>query len=342
MNFFKLFLPILILIFLFSCSQVSGPKDNQPEWENITYNLAGEDIYNLVTYNNEIYVSTKKSIYRLNSKTWNFVASITRNIADFTFKNDTLIVLSGNGQVFFLSDNDSLIEKYNANMDILPSYKIVIKENDIYVGSFGQGQINPQPGWEHLRFGLAKMNEDQNTYYPMENFNTQYSVEQMLRIKNSIYIGTTITTSYFIGLFENDRLIPIGIDEKSLGCYSMFALNEILMVGTDGKILKYQNENFQVYNKPLPTIQNTSLEDKAISLCAIEDELIVGTIHNGILKYNDEKTIWKNITSEKLPSGYSINALQNCNENLYSLLGTFNSFDHPKSEFIYKLKYITN
>ena len=81
----KLIFIVMFLNFvLFSCKHAVEPPKNEQQWENITYNLEGQEIRNLIMHNNKLHVSTDYNIYTLNNKNWDVVINTEpSNIIDF-------------------------------------------------------------------------------------------------------------------------------------------------------------------------------------------------------------------------------------------------------------------
>ncbi len=324
---------IILLLFvstLISCETINPPVVHGDEWENITYNLTGEKIITFKIHRTDLYASTYHAIYSLHDKNWKEIATIAADsFLDFEFRNDTLFILTDLGKIYYLGSNDSLMERYDLK---LPGTLVMLVSGQ----SFYIGKETP------YYYGLTKISDTENFDYPMNNFHTSYDVSQIIQHKNIIYIGTINTSGYFVGKLENDILTAIGLNANngySIGeCYSMAFAGDTLLVGSGGEVLSYVNNYWSLYKDKIPTIESTILKDKALALLEYNGQTLVGTKHNGIIKYNAVKGIWEKYFNTGLPAKYSINYLKKNNNYIYSILGYFNFTGAKReSQFIYRL-----
>ncbi len=325
---------LLILLFsVLGCKSPNEPIDIKKEWENITYNIQGEKLRDIKEHNKALYLSTYNSIYTIENNIWKEYINVSPQfIADFEFKSDTLFILTMNNKILYKNDNDSLIVKYSIDRSFLPANDLCFYEKDVFIGGRSQGPF---------RNGLTEFEVDSSYSYTMNNYNVPYDVNRIERHGNSIFIGTLIAGSYFVAKLDNGILESIGLNENRYGigeCYSMISYNEKLLVGSGGEVLAYENNQWSIYKKKIPTIQNTELEDKAISLFAKDTTLFVGTMYNGLLVFDNNSNEWKKYFSNGLPEKQSINKIVCIDNILYVLIGQYN-FDDTFSNFIYKIAF---
>lgn len=337
-SYLQIFILLIFAISIQKCQSPNNPIVNHNKWENITLNLNGEKLKDIKSHNNDLFLSTLQKIYRLENNNWIEYANLSPDyIADFEFKEDTLYVLTMSSKLFCKDNRDSLVIKYSLDRSSLPAYDLCILQDKFYVGGFSQS-----PYYSDLTYyGLAKIESDSIYSYPMYNYKTAYAVDKIIQHKNTIFIGSFVTSEYFVAKLENETLMPIGLNVNgySIGeSYSMLSFGEKLLVGSGGEILSYENNYWTTYKKKLPLISNTTLEDKAISLLNKDDSILVGTMYGGILYYDDNLDEWTNYFIEGLPENYAINEMLLIGDVIYILVGKFYNFDATVSSQIYKIK----
>ncbi|HLP17055.1 MAG TPA: hypothetical protein VK470_12400 [Bacteroidota bacterium] len=325
------------VIFLISSFYILGCKspneaiNNTRKWEDVTFNLTGEKLRDIKLHNNVLYLSTYTSIYKYENNNWKEYINVSPYaVADFEFKSDTLFILTRTNKVLYLDDKDSLRVKCSVDRSILPANDLLIYGNDFYIGGSSQSPFN---------YGLTKISGSLVYNFPMINYSAPYDVYRIEQQGNSIFIGTIIAGRYFVAKMENGILGPIGINanKKPIGeCYSMLSFNEKLLVGSKGQVLSFENNQWTVYKKELPTIINTELVDKAISLCAIDTTILVGTINSGVLAYDNNSNQWTAYCNTGLPTNQAINKILRVDNNIFALAGKYN-FDDTFSGCVYKI-----
>ena len=244
---------------------------------------------------------------------------------DFGYRNDSLFILSYPARILTLDQNDSLKEIYNIDRGGLNSIVLYIDEYNFYIGAESQA---PFP------YGLIRIKNNEETHVPLENYYV-YFVSEIIEHNNNIYVGTDFSNNYLIAKLNNKELEDIGRNRMG-ACYSMISYNDTLLIGSSGEVISFFNGYWNTFKSKIPTIPNTDLEDKAISLINFDGSIIVGTKHNGILEYNDENNSWENYFSKGLPESLSINLLLQNENQIFALLGMFD-FSSTKSKQIYRL-----
>ncbi len=98
------------------------------------------------------------------------IANVSNKLVDFVIKEDSLFVIRGDGEVYYLKDGMEWIKMYDANgIDFLPPANcITAYKGNLYAGLDAQ----------HVYPGLVKLARDssKNTYF---EFNLQYTVDRM-------------------------------------------------------------------------------------------------------------------------------------------------------------------
>ncbi len=339
-------LSIIILVFNSCTKDFSSLSDNSFEnkWINVSFNLEGRIFKKLLIHNDQLIALTENAVFKLNNfnTIWEQVgSSISYPLTDVVFKEDSLMILSSNGKVYYLNNINKWENIHNTNMGILPAYSMICFNNFLYTGSAAQ---------HPLSFGLAKLRSNiDNTYFKMPNYNYPYSVQHLYGFDKWLFLGSTFVTEYFAWKCDGDTLYEIkNLNENgdAAGVHSFASNGDTLFVGAGHTVkMLLKNEWIDYKTKFLPIASGFSKPEKALSLLYLKNQLLIGTEFSGILEWDKHSNEWKHFEYDGIPFFISNNLkyynnvvyLLKLNNYLYAGIGLNNYYTDKSFTQVYCL-----
>ncbi len=290
---------IFLSVLMSSCNNPIKPdKDDVIVWENITGNLSGKRFKSQIkVFNGKLYVLAD-IVYTFDeiNNEWLPVgpntADVSNKLVDFVVKEDSLFVLRGDGEVYYLKDGMQWVKMYDANgPDFLPPANcIAVYKGNLYAGLDAQ----------HVYPGLVRLDRDssKNRYF---KFNMQYTVDRMYVHDGWLYVGTTWASSYFIARCDGDSLYALTRKFDGPSCFSFESSGDTLFVGADyGVKFVTPDGSIKDYQIPIPPAPGFS-EEYAFAILKLDERLLVGTVFSGIVEWDDKEKKWVPFFTEGLP-----------------------------------------